>query len=93
MKKQAEMLAAMNEEERQAWAVQRLRAYFRSLRLEGYKLEEIAQAALVCGGGALAALKGTEDAAAYLTALAYRIIEDCDPLPEIDGLSGPKFLM
>ncbi|TDI18402.1 MAG: hypothetical protein E2P05_00565 [Acidobacteria bacterium] len=93
MTKQAEMLKCMNQEERQAWATQRLRAFFRSLRHEGYTLKEIGDAALVCGGGALMAAKGKEDAASYLTGLAFRILDGIDPLPAIDEPSRPELLL
>ena len=93
MTKNQEMLKAMDEEERHAWAVQRLCAYFRSLRHEGFSLEEIGYASIICGGGALAAGKGKTGTVDYLYALARRLIENPESMPAIDEASGPELLM
>jgi hypothetical protein len=93
MRKIEEMLKCMNEEERSDWATQRTRSFFRSMKSEGFTLEEIAKAALAVGGGALAATKSRDDTAAYLNDLAYRIIEDRDPLPALGEPDKPDFVM
>jgi len=47
MKKQQEMLKAMNEEERQGWATQRFGSHLIRLKRDGFTTEELAQAVSV----------------------------------------------
>ncbi len=93
MNHQATMLKAMTKEERLDWATQRTRSYFRSLKSEGFTLEEIGKATLAVGAGAVAAAKGKEPTAAFLTALAYRLIDGSESLPSLDEPETPFLLM
>jgi len=88
MKKQEQILKAMDPEQRHQWALTRLQAFFRRLRSEGYTFAEVADAAIVLGGAHYAAAEDKEKTAARLMMLARRILDPTghNPLPKIDDV-------